>query len=222
MKRPIAIVASAFAAASILACGAISPRSSEFSAGRAAAPGLAAQDERKVVKRADLDLEVGSLEAARAEVERLVADADGLVESSTSVEDERVILRCRVPSDRLEAVMDRIAALGDLTRRSLSKEDVTDRWFDLEARLRNAIALRDRLRALLDRATSVTEVVAVEKELTRVQTEVETLQAQFDRLRGQVSLSALDVTLERGRVLGPLGYVGYGLWWVVRKLFVLS
>ena len=47
------------------------------------------------------------------------------------------------------------------------------------------------------------------------------MQARLDRMKSQVELSALTVTLERGRILGPLGYVGYGLWWAFSKLFVI-
>lgn len=177
-------------------------------------------DERKVVKSGAIELEVDSFESARAEIEQIVAEAAGFVEQSTTG-DERVTLQCRVPADQLEPLMDRISALGDLTSRSLTKTDVTDRYFDLETRLRNSTALRDRLRALLERADDVGDVVAVEKELTRVQTEVETLQAQFDRLKGQVSLSSLHVTLKRERILGPLGWIGYGVYWGFRKLFVI-
>ena len=32
----------------------------------------------------------------------------------------------------------------------------------------------------------------------------------------------MNINLKRKRVLGPIGYVGYGLWWVVKKLFVIN
>jgi hypothetical protein len=64
-------------------------------------------------------------------------------------------------------------------------------------------------------------VLAVEKEMNRIQSEIETMQARFDRLKSEVELSALSVDLERKRILGPLGYVGYGLWWALSKLFVI-
>lgn len=54
-----------------------------------------------------------------------------------------------------------------------------------------------------------------------MQSEIETMQARFDRLKSDVELSALSVTLRRRRILGPLGYVSYGLWWAFSKLFVI-
>lgn len=117
--------------------------------------------------------------------------------------------------------IDRIAALGDEKHRSLWAADVTDQYADLETRLRNNSALRDRLQALLKRATKVEGVLAIEKELNRIQSEVETMQGRLDRLKSQVELSAPSVTLQRDVVLGPLGYVGYGFWWALSKLFVI-
>lgn len=117
--------------------------------------------------------------------------------------------------------MDAVAALGSEQGRTVEAVDVTEQYADLEARLRNDRALRDRLQQLLERAKDVEDVLAIEKELTRIQSEIETMQAQLDRLRSQVELSALTITLERRRILGPLGYASYGLWWAVSKLFVI-
>ena len=74
---------------------------------------------------------------------------------------------------------------------------------------------------LLGKADDVSDVLAVEKELTRVQSEIESMQARFDRLKSEIELSVLTVTLERERILGPLGYIGYGVWWAFSKLFIV-
>ena len=155
------------------------------------------------------------------EVEHLVKQAGGFVERSTTTKDSNVWLHCRVPASQLDQTMDAIAALGDEEHRSVSAADVTEQYSDLEARLRNNLALRKRLQQLLSRATDVEDVLAIEKELNRIQSEIETMQARFDRLKSEVELSALSVTLQRKRILGPLGYAGYGLWWALSKLFVI-
>jgi Rad3-related DNA helicase len=196
---------------------------SEFDAGthftpRERSPALA---DRKVIRSGQLALSLSDLEEARREVERLVAEAGGYVEQSSTTRDSRVFLACRVPADHLDQAMDQIAGLGNEVRRSTSAADVTDQYADLEARLRNHAALRDRLQALLKRATKVEDVLAIEKELNRIQSELDSMQGRLDRMRSQVELSDLSVTIEREVVLGPLGYVGYGVWWAVSKLFVI-
>ena len=34
-------------------------------------------------------------------------------------------------------------------------------------------------------------------------------------------MSTVNLSASRGRILGPLGWVGYGLWWAFSKLFVI-
>jgi hypothetical protein len=98
---------------------------------------------------------------------------------------------------------------------------VTEQVVDLDARRKNLAAVRDRLRSLLERAANVGEMVAVERELARVQGDLDALDARLKHLRATTSLSEVTVTASRERILGPLGYLGYGLYWVVAKLFVL-
>jgi len=178
-------------------------------------------DARKVAKTAELTVEVSEPDAAKGEVERIVAQAGGLIERSTATKDANVSIQCRVPAAQLDSVMDAVAKLGSEESRSVTAVDVTDQYADLDTRLRNDQALRGRLQELLSRAKDVQDVLAIEKELTRIQSEIETLQGQLDRLKTEVALSGLTVSLERKHVLGPLGYLGYGLVWGISKLFVL-
>ena len=176
--------------------------------------------DRKVIRSGDLSLTVNDPADALVEAQEIVTAAGGFLEWS-NVAEASVSLRSRVPADKLDSTLDAIAALGSVDSRSVSASDVTAQHADLTTRLANNRALRDRLKLLLDRAKDVEDVLAIEKELTRIQTEIETMQATLERLDSQVALSELSVTLQRRRILGPLGYVGYGLGWAISKLFVI-
>ncbi len=178
-------------------------------------------DTTKVVRTADLVVSVESPEKTSPEVERIIKQAGGFVERSTASTDANVRIDCRVPATQLNQVLDSVASLGEEKARSVTATDVTEQYTDLETRLRNNLALRDRLQQLLQRAKNVQDVLAIEKELNRIQSEIETMQARFDRLKSEVELSALTVDLQRKRILGPVGYIGYGLWWAFSKLFVI-
>jgi hypothetical protein len=67
----------------------------------------------------------------------------------------------------LDPFLAALRRLGDVAQEGVSSADVTDEVVDLEARLTNMLAVRDRLRGYLDRAESLQDVVAVERELTR-------------------------------------------------------
>ncbi len=187
----------------------------------AAAPPGGPRTDRQIIRTADLRVEVDDLEQAGERATAAVTSRDGFVESSYEAGEESLRLQFRVPAAALDGLLTDLEALGRVKHASVSSYDVTEQHADLKVRLANDVKLRDRLRQLLERASTVEEILAVEKELARVQTEVEALQGQLERLESQVSLSSVTLTLERKRILGPLGYLGYGIYWVVEKLFVI-
>jgi hypothetical protein len=186
----------------------------------APAPTPSAQPSRQLIRRGRTGVQVTSLGTARERLENIGGALGAEVTRATVDERERAEYVLRVPPDRLEALMDSIAALGDVESRSVSAEDVTDRVIDVEARLGALRASRDRLRQLFERASTTQDVIAVERELARVQAEVESLEARLAALRGQVALSELSVALRQRPVLGPLGFVAMGIGNGVRKLFI--
>lgn len=175
---------------------------------------------RQLIRRGGMDVTVDQVNDARLRFERAVAALDAQVASLHLAQDKRANFVVRVPPDKLEALMDSAAALGKTGRRTVSADDVTDRVVDSEARLAVLRASRDRLRQLIERSASVSDVVTVERELARVQSELESLEARLNALRGAVALSELSVSIERRVVLGPLALIAQGIGSVVQKLFI--
>ena len=182
----------------------------------------AARPDRMLVWRASMKLEVKDVEDAAGKADSAVRQAGGHVDDSNVNAPERATLRIRVPADRLNATLDTLAALGAEKNRSVSSQDVTESMIDMEARLKNAIALRDRLRTLLDRAKDVKDVLDIERELVRVQSEIDSMDGRLKNLRSQVQYATVSLYLERKTILGPLGYIGNGIMWVMEKLFVIQ
>ncbi|HYD50625.1 MAG TPA: DUF4349 domain-containing protein, partial [Terriglobales bacterium] len=145
----------------------------------------------------------------------------------SSIDSDKAAFELRIPAQRLDAVLDQLARLGQEKSRELSTEDVTDKLIDLEAEIANKEALRDRLRALLARSNDVKDVLSVEHELTRVQTELDSLKGRLKTTTQDVAFSSVKPTLtapapeKPTRILGPLGYLFVGSKWLVTKLFVI-
>lgn len=183
---------------------------------------------RMLVWKGSLGLEVRNLTTAVKEVERIVAAQGAQVESRMSGEtpwsssgSKCASFTIRVPSPALHETMAQLKSLGHVVREEVSAEDVTAECIDVQARLQNKIVLRDRLKQLLERATNVGDVLAIEKELARVQAEIDSLDGRLKTLTDKVGMATLEVSLTRKKILGPLGYVCKGLGWVVKKLFIL-
>lgn len=177
---------------------------------------------RMLIWRASLSLEVGNVTDAVSRVTDIAEKAGGFVESKSDYDDRNADLTIRVPVSSLQSAMASLEAIGRVTNRCLSSEDVTEQYVDMDARMKTMIALRDRLRSLLDRAENVTDILAIEKELTRVQGDIDSVQGRLKALKGRVDLATVEVSLQTRRILGPLGYVFKGIYWAIEKLFVIQ
>lgn len=178
--------------------------------------------QRKIIKRASQEIAVDNLKKSAGEAALIAKEAGGFVQNENSYNNENYYVTLKVPSDKLEDTLDKLKTLGDETNRSISKEDVTADVLDTEAVLKNKKALRDRLRQLAGQSKDVKDIVAVESELSKVQGEIDSMEARLKSINGQVEMSEINLNLTKKIVLGPLGWVFKGVWWVIEKLFVLS
>src|SRR5690606_14391076 len=82
-----------------------------------------------------------------------------------------------------EAYADFMSALGQDVQpveKSVSRDDRTLQWADLQARKKNAEQLRDRLKAMVAAHPSekLTDLLSLERELNRVQSTLDSMEAQ--------------------------------------------
>jgi hypothetical protein len=112
----------------------------------------------------------------------------------------------RVPAERFDEVMDRLAGLADqvLTRRE-SAEDVTEEYVDVQARLEAMKAARERLMKLMEQAASVEELLQAENQLTQREAEIESLQGRLDYLTQSAKMSKIEINLQPSSLSQPLG-----------------
>jgi hypothetical protein len=121
-------------------------------------------------------------------VEKVARDEGGYLSSR---QDTEIVVR--VPRDRFDDAVGRIEKLGDVTHRDIKAQDVTDEYVDVQARLKNAYAIRDRLTDLLSRA-AVKDALEIEKELGRVTEDIERMEGRMKLLRDQIAFSTITVT----------------------------
>lgn len=108
--------------------------------------------------------------------------------------DEQVVFR--VPRSRFEEALARVDRVGDVVHRDVRAEDVGDKYRDLEVRLRNSRAVRDRLAELLARATTVEDSLKIEAQLGRVTEEIERLAGELELLGSRVAYSKITVLFQ--------------------------
>lgn len=182
------------------------------------APADPAAAPRLMIKRANLTVEVDDEDDFEQTGEAIAAIAKELKGYVVSRQNQRVNLR--VPAASLDAALDAIGKLGEVTQRNVSAVDVTAQVTDLKVRIDNLKTLRTRLKGLVDKADQVKDLIELEKELARVTSELERLEAQDRNLTRDVAMSQITVRIDESVSPGPVGWVFYGLYRGVKWLFV--
>lgn len=168
------------------------------------APGVQ-QQSAYLIRRADLALRVDDVDAAAAAVRQTVTSVQGQIASEyLSGQDAAVdgpegsdyaTFSARVPTERLDEAVDRLAEIGEVLSRSSSSDDVEAQYVDLDARVRSLTESLDRLRAFMDQTQSITDVVTLESEISRRQADLDALTAQLDSLTDRIAMSTVDVRM---------------------------
>jgi hypothetical protein len=156
-------------------------------------PRLALQAPREkdaplLIYSATISMAVFGTAQALRDVEELARSRKGyLVKRSDSS------ITIRVPAALFDETLEGVSGLGDELHRDVSARDVTEEFTDLEVRLRNAEVVRQRLEALLAKAGSVEDALAVERELARVTESIELYKGKLELLRELVAFSTITV-----------------------------
>jgi len=199
---PTAPTAMPMASGGVSGAPAIERRSAGYSTGGMPveqATGDATAVDRLIIKTASLALEVADVAAAERALRQRVEALGGFVVSvqtyGTGAEQSSTVV-LRVPVERFEALLSDIEGLAHkVLRRSVSGEDVTEEYVDLESRLRNLEATNTRLLDLLARAQTVEEALKVNQALTDIQGQIEWTKGRMQYLEQSAAMSTITVEL---------------------------
>jgi len=130
-----------------------------------------------------------------ADAVRAIAAAAGGFQSNADGGGSVMTIGLRVPADRYDTVIDKLAGVGELTSRTETSQDVTAEVVDVKSRVESMTASVARVRALLSQATTIADIIAIESELSVREANLESLQQQQAYLDGQVAMSTVSLTL---------------------------
>jgi Domain of unknown function (DUF4349) len=153
---------------------------------------------RKIIYDARIELLVDSLTTAEQAVFKMIKEHDGFLaesdQSSVTSTQRRATWRVRVPVDRFEVFLAEVTHLGEVRQNHLGSQDVTEEYFDVDARIRNKQEEEKRLLTHLSESTGKLEdILAVERELSRVRGEVEQMQGRIRFLANRTALSTITI-----------------------------
>jgi hypothetical protein len=160
--------------------------------------------ERKAIRNGLLKLEVPSLDPALANIKAVTASSGGYVVGESQERDEfgarQGSITCRIPAAKLDATLTTFRGYGKTQSVNLTSDDITEQYFNVEIRLRNAQQLEERLLKLLEKAgNKVSDLVEVEREVARVRGEIDQLEGRRRLWDSQVACSTLIIEVREPR-----------------------
>lgn len=165
--------------------------------------------EQMIIYNADIGVEVFKVEETLAKVRALNKEMGGWVQQSTSTS-----LTMRIPVKEFDAFVEALSGFGDVTYKNVVGTDVTEQFFDLQIRMNNAVALRERYIELLKEAKSVEASLAIEKELARLTADIESMKGRLRYLKDRAAFSTItfnvalkNPTVRRSRVPLPFRWL---------------
>src|SRR4029079_7100636 len=141
--------------------------------------------DRKIIRNADLSIEVNSTTQAQQQVTTIAEAHSGFVVTSEAKQRDNpdpakraidVKLVVRVPSTQFNGALQQIEQLAlNMPQRNVTGQDVTEEFIDLEARIKTQKALELQFLDIMRQAHKVEDALEVHRQIADVRTEIERL-----------------------------------------------
>ena len=171
--------------------------------------------DRRIVYNADVRITVGDFDRAAGRIAELIRSHGGYVaesEVSGSPGSNRSgRWKARVPIAEYDGFLDDVVAIGELDGRRSDSQDVTEEYYDLEARIANKRVEEDRMVELLkNTAGELKEILEVERELSRVREEAERMVGRQRLLADMSALTTVTISVSERTEYIPAAAPGFG------------
>jgi hypothetical protein len=176
--------------------------------------------DRKIVRNADLTMEVASTYEAQHRVSSIAEAHGGFVVNSESKQREsadpaqRTVdfkVMVRIPADQYGVALDEIKKLAsNVLEEKSTGQDVTEEFIDLEARIKTQKALETQFLEIMQRANKIEDALEVQRQIAEVRTEIEKLEGRKRFLENRSSLATITVNIQAPRPIIATTPTGFG------------
>ena len=158
----------------------------------------------QVIRQAQLTVTVGSgqFDSKLADVRALVQLQGGFISGTDAqanpVTNDQIrtgVITFMVPAAKFDDTIDKLARMGKVQKEHISGNDVSAQYVDLQARLANQEAQRNAMLALLKRAQSISDIIAVQNQIGQITGQIEQLKGQIQYIEHNTTYSTVTVSL---------------------------
>ncbi len=168
----------------------------------------------KLIRRAELSIQTEQFDESAEALKKLTADCGGYFENANLYGGSRRDVNAsrrgeytvRVPAEKYDLFLSGAGELGYVTNKNESSEDIGERYYDTEARLKTQRTKQERLLALLEKAETMEDIITLENALSDVEYQIEQYSSELNRYDALVGFSTFNIYLnEVGRVTQEVG-----------------
>jgi hypothetical protein len=176
--------------------------------------------DRKIIRNADITIEVPSTVDAQHQVTSIAESNGGFVVTSEAKQRESndpaqrtldIKLVVRVPSNQFGRAFVEIKKLaGNTPAEQVTSQDVTEDFIDLEARIKTQKALEVQFLEIMRQANKIADALEVQRQIAEVRTEIEKLEGRKRFLENRSSLSTINVNIQTPKPVIAITQTGFG------------
>jgi hypothetical protein len=144
----------------------------------------------------------GKFDSSLASVRSLVELEQGYVSGTDAqanpVTNDQIrtgVITFMVPAAKFDETIDALTKMGTVQNEHINGQDVSAQYVDLQARLANEEAQRNAMLALLAKAQTVSDIIAVQNQLGQITGQIEQLKGQIQYIDHNVAFSTISVSL---------------------------
>ncbi|KQS30760.1 DUF4349 domain-containing protein [Dyadobacter sp. Leaf189] len=152
---------------------------------------------RKLIREGELAFETTNPENTRKQITTAAAANEAYIatdQQTKSYDRINYVMLVRIPAARFDSFINAATkGISHFDKKEIRVRDVTAEYIDSEARLKTKKDIENRYKQLLAKASSVADILAIEKELGAIRTEIEATEGQLKLLKDQVQYATLQI-----------------------------
>ena len=171
---------------------------------------LRAQDGQKIVYTGSLSIQTLEYDKSAASIRRKIKEAGGFSEAesennndynwyrgSSGVGSTRYLsITARIPSEKFESFMDSLQGDGKVMNRSVNAENISQVYANKETYKKALEKEQERLLAMMAKAETIEDMIAVESRLSEVERQLNTYKTDLSAMDKDVQYSTIYINLE--------------------------
>lgn len=162
-------------------------------------------NERKMIRSANITVEVENFDEAYGELNTILLGIGFIQETNINTEKVAVdnkqklvksgTIVIRVDKNKFDSVLNNIKGIGEVYNWSISGQDVTNQYIDVESRLRLLKLEEEKLVSYIEKLTDLEQIFKMESQLTDIRQQIESLTVNLKKMSDLVELSTIDINI---------------------------